>query len=156
MEWVGAALVHAVVASVGLRLAVIDLATHRLPDRLTQPLALVVGTWGLVFLPTDRLHEALGETVASVAFFALCALMPGRPLGWGDVKLQVSVGFYTGALIPGGALAHVVVSFVLGGVSAGVLMMKKVVTPQEGIPFGPFMVAAALVVAGVVGSEKII
>lgn len=134
----------------------IDLATHRLPDRLTQPLALVVWTWGLVFLPSDRLQEVLGETLASVAFFALCALMPGRPLGWGDVKLQVSLGFYTAALLPGGALAQVVVSFVTGGLVAGMLLLTRAVTARQGIPFGPFMVAAAFVVAGVAGSERII
>jgi prepilin signal peptidase PulO-like enzyme (type II secretory pathway) len=82
--------------------------------------------------------------------------MPGRPLGWGDVKLQVGLGFYTAALVPGGALVQVVVSFILGGITAGVLLMARAVTPREGIPLGPSMAAAAFVVAGVAGSQKII
>ncbi|MDA8580258.1 A24 family peptidase [Pontimonas sp.] len=156
MESLASALLHVGVAGFGLRLAVIDREFHRLPDRLTAPLAAMVLSWGAVFLPTARISEALGETALTVAFFALCALMPGRPLGWGDVKLQVGLGFYTAALVPGGALVQVVVSFILGGITAGVLLMARAVTPREGIPFGPSMVAAAFVVAGVAGSQKII
>jgi len=156
MESFASAGVHVVVAGFGLRLAVIDQEFHRLPDRLTAPLAAIVLSWGAVFLPTARISEAFGEAALTVAFFALCALMPGRPLGWGDVKLQAGLGFYTAALVPGGALIQVVASFILGGLTAGVLLMARAVTPREGIPFGPFMVAAAFVVAGAAGSGKII
>ena len=156
MEFLATAAVHVMVAGLGLRLAVIDLASHRLPDRLTGPLAAVVLAWVTLVLPSARANEVLAETAASVAFFALCAVLPGQPLGWGDVKLQVGLGAYTAALMQGGALIHVVVSFVLGGVMAGVLLLRRVMTPREGIPFGPFMVAAAFVVAGVAGSGKII
>ena len=156
MEILVSAFLHVAVAGFGLRLAVIDQEFHRLPDRLTGPLAALVLGWGIVFLPTARFSEALGEAALTVSVFALCALMPGRPLGWGDVKLQVGLGFYTAALVPGGAFIQVVMSFILGGITAGVLLMARAVTPREGIPLGPSMVAAAFVVAGVAGSGKII
>ena len=156
MEILVSAFLHVAVAGVGLRLAVIDQEFHRLPDRLTGPLAALVLGWGIVFLPTARFGAALAEAALTVAVFALCALMPGRPLGWGDVKLQVGVGFYTAAPLPGGAFIQVVLSFILGGITAGVLLMARAVTPREGIPLGPPMVAAAFVVAGVAGSRKII
>lgn len=156
MESLVSAFLHVAVAGFGLRLAVIDQQFHRLPDRLTGPLAALVLGWGIVFLPTARFSEALGEAALTVSVFALCALMPGRPLGWGDVKLQVGLGFYTAALVPGGAFIQVVLSFILGGITAGVLLIARAVTPREGIPLGPSMVAAAFVVAGVAGSGKII
>ena len=156
MEILVSAFLHVAVAGFGLRLAVIDQQFHRLPDRLTGPLAALVLGWGIVFLPTARFSEALGEAALTVSVFALCALMPGRPLGWGDVKLQVGLGFYTAALVPAGAFIQVVLSFILGGITAGVLLIARAVTPQEGIPLGPPMVAAAFVVAGVAGSGKII
>jgi hypothetical protein len=102
VESLVSAFLHVAVAGFGLRLAVIDQQFHRLPDRLTGPLAALVLGWGIVFLPMARFGEVLGETAVTVALFALCALMPGRPLGWGDVKLQVGLGFYTAALVPGG------------------------------------------------------
>ena len=156
MESLVSAFLHVAVAGFGLRLAVIDQQFHRLPDRLTGPLAALVLGWGIVFLPTARFSEALGEAALTVSVFALCALMPGRPLGWGDVKLQVGLGFYTAALVPAGAFIQVVLSFILGGITAGVLLIARAVTPREGIPLGPPMVAAAFVVAGVAGSGKII
>jgi leader peptidase (prepilin peptidase)/N-methyltransferase len=137
---------HAIVGIAGLRLAVIDLAEHRLPDRITAPLAAAVLVWALVFGERGTVARALGEAFLTAGIFALLAYLPSRPLGLGDVKLQASLGFYAALVVHGGGVAQAVGSFVLGGVAAGTLLVSGKIGPQQAIPFGPFMVAAAFLV----------
>jgi Flp pilus assembly protein protease CpaA len=77
---------HLGLVGLAIPIALIDLRDHRLPDRLTLPL------WGgsaLVALAAERdvaLHGMLSSALV-VLFLLLAAEWPGRPLGYGDVKL---------------------------------------------------------------------
>ena len=133
---------HVVVAGVGLRLAVIDLTEHRLPNRLTFPLAVVV--LFVVGLGGDRETLVTGFTEAflTAAVFALVAVLPSRPLGMGDVKLQAILGFYLGAISPGLGIMGAVLSCVIGGIVAFFLLARRKIGPSDALAFGPFMMAA--------------
>ena len=77
---------------VGLRLSVIDLAEHRLPNRLTLPLFVSLVVVSGVGGDSVSLYGALvGSVVSGVVFLGL-ATMPGKPLGMGDVKFQFTWG----------------------------------------------------------------
>ena len=133
---------HVVVAGVGLRLAVIDLAEHRLPNRLTIPLAivvLVVAWWGgdSVILVTG-----FTEALLTAGAFSLVALLPSRPLGMGDVKLQAILGFYLGVIAPGLGIIGAGLSCVIGGIVAFFLLARRKIGPSDALAFGPFMMAA--------------
>ncbi len=106
-------------AAVGVTLAVIDLETLRLPDRLTLPSYPV----GLVLLAIPADWPALGRAVLAAAItggaaFLLALLAPRGGLGLGDVKLLGVLGLFLGWLGWGVLVVGVALGFALGAVAA--------------------------------------
>lgn len=138
-----------VFAALGLALALIDLDTHRLPDVLVLPaypvLAVLLGAaavWQGDLGAFGR--AAVGAAALYVLYHAVALAKPGG-MGFGDVKLAGIVGAVLGysswsALVVGGFAA-----FLLGGVTGVVLLATHRADRRSGVPFGPFMVAGALV-----------
>jgi len=135
----------------GVALAVIDVRTHRLPDRLTlpsYPVALILLGGGGLLLPdgTGHLAGALAGLAAAGAFFLLLALARPGDIGWGDVKLSGLLGFYLGWFGAGAVLAGLLGAFVLAAVTGLALIAAGRATRKSQLPFGAFMVTAALAV----------
>ena len=134
------------VGGAGGWLAVFDLATHRLPNRVTYPtaaaLAALIGAGG--FAGVGGGMSALGWGLGLGFVFLLLALIAGGGFGLGDVKLSVILGAWTGWLAPGSPLVFVLASFVRGGVVALGLMAARRATASTHIAFGPVLVAGAL------------
>ena len=65
-------------------------------------------------------------------------------MGLGDVKLAASLGtllaWFSWRLLLAGGLA----GFLLGGVFAGALLVSRRADRKQAIPFGPFMIAGAV------------
>ena len=134
------------IAAVAPELTRIDLAEHRLPNRLVVPglvvgLLAAAGSWVTTGIPP------VVPLVAGVAFggvLFLLALTGG--MGMGDVKLAAVLGLASPTV--GVAIASPLVAFLLGGVVALVVLIVR--GRGHRIPFGPFLLAgyaAALVVA---------
>jgi len=145
-------LFHSAFALGGLWLSVIDAREHRLPNIGTGLLGIAMVALGLGcvilgFADSTRLHNAVFASVLGTGFYAALAWLPPYSMGWGDVKLQASLGFYLGWLNPWLVLGHVIAAFMLGGLAAGGLMMCRKMNTQDHLAFGPFMVGAG---AGVV------
>ena len=145
-----------VVGVVGLRLAVVDFASHRLPDRLTKPLFGSVVVIALAWGSVDQLQGALVGSVITGGALAGLACMPGRPLGLGDVKLQCSLGWMLGFFAPELAIVGLAGSFVVGGVAALPALLTHRLSGRDPVPFGPAMVASTCVMVVVAESLKII
>jgi leader peptidase (prepilin peptidase) / N-methyltransferase len=141
-------------AGAGVWLAVVDLRTRLLPDRVVLP---ALGAGG-VLLAVAALagHElpALGRAAAGAALlfagYLVLALIAPAGLGMGDVKLAALLGLHLAWLgwpaLVDGALA----GFVVQAVLAAVLLATRRVSLRGAIPFGPAMLAgAALVVAAI-------
>jgi len=135
-------------ASVGLALAMIDLDTKRLPNALTLP-SYVVGAV-LLLLPAlfddqwdDYLRAGLGM-VALYGFYFVLALIYPKGMGWGDVKLAGVLGLYLGWLGWGSLVVGGFLGFLLGALIGGGLMLVRRAGRKTKIPFGPFMLAGAL------------
>lgn len=141
--------VFGVLAVVSALLVGIDLRLHRLPDRLTLTAALI----GLVLL---ALAAAVEDTWADygravlggLTYFGtylLLFLIARAGLGAGDVKLAGVLGLHLGWLgwssLAIGAFAAVLV----GGLVSAALLAARRATMQTRVPFGPSMVAGALV-----------
>ena len=137
---------HAMVATFGLWLSVIDQKEHRLPNALTAPLALGVGIVALLGAQEGSIASGLLGSTLSAGTFALLALLPSRPLGWGDVKLQAILGFYLDSLASGLAFVQAILSFVLGGIVATVMIFRHRGRAKDPLAFGPAMVGATLMV----------
>lgn len=129
-------------------LSVIDWRTQLLPTWLIArtyvvlvPLVVVVaaatGEWG------DLARAGWGWLITGFFYFALW-FINSAGLGYGDVRLSGIIGIVLGYLGWGELFAGLYSAFVLGGVLGALLALAKIVD-RKGVPFGPFMVAGALV-----------
>ena len=134
---------------VAVLLAVIDRRVHRLPDRLTLPLAssaaLLLGVIALVPEHAGSWTSALLGGLALGGFYLLLFLINPNGMGFGDVKLAlalgVPLGWYGWAVLCAGGFA----GFLLGALYGLGLMLLRRAGRRTGIPFGPFMIAGALI-----------
>ncbi|GAA1695439.1 hypothetical protein GCM10009808_10840 [Microbacterium sediminicola] len=131
----------------GILLAVIDLRTHRLPNRWVS----LAGGVGCILLPLAAFAaDAPGRSWGAVlgagavgAGYLLLWLATPAGIGAGDVKLAAVVGLHLGwwgwpTVILGTAFA-----FVLGGLAALGAVIVARGDRGAAIPFGPWMIGGA-------------
>jgi leader peptidase (prepilin peptidase)/N-methyltransferase len=135
------------VGVVGVMLAYIDWRTRLLPTRLIAPsyaivavLAVLASTfsddWG------SLLRAAAGWLVAGGLFLVLWLVYP-KGMGYGDVRLSGVLGIALGWLGWPELIVGVYSGFVLGALGGGLLSLLRVVDRKR-YPFGPFMLAGAV------------
>ena len=66
-------------------------------------------------------------------------------MGFGDVRLMMILGMLTGWLGRGTVLAGFVLAFVLGGALSVVLLITRLRSRKDHIPFGPWLCLGCLV-----------
>ena len=138
-------------------LASVDLASHRLPDRVTYPTAAVcvavflvdaavLGSWG-------ALVRALAAAVVAFGVpYAVAAISP-EALGFGDVKLLGLLGLLLGWFGWGVLLAGVFLGLLTGAAVSTVLLAARRAGWRTPLPFGPpLLVGAVLALALGAGS----
>ena len=147
--WVADLPAYLVVAALGVGSAYVDLREHRLPDPLTSSALAAAGVLLAVAAAVDGDWSAYARAwmVAAVMFAAYLGLAVLRPadLGLGDVKLAAVVGLVTGWLGWGIAVVAAFLGFLLGGLAGVALVLAGRAGRRTAIPFGPFMLAGALV-----------
>jgi leader peptidase (prepilin peptidase)/N-methyltransferase len=143
--------------ALGVALGAIDIAVHRLPDRLTLPaypvlIALLAVAAAIGHDAGALVRALLGGVVLAAVYLVLALLRPGQ-LGGGDIKLAGLAGLALGwlgwpTLITGAALG-----FVLSAVASLALLAARRISLRSAICFGPFLLGGALlaVVTSVVG-----
>jgi len=141
------------VAAVGVPLAFVDLACLRLPDPLVgTAAALAAGGLGLVAVTTGdagTAPRALAAGLACLIGYVLLALLPAARLGFGDVKLAGVLGLPLGWLGWDTLLCGVLAAHLIGGVVAVALLVSGRVSRRAALPFGPALLAGALVAVAV-------
>ena len=134
-------------AAVSISLALIDLDTHRLPDRIVLP-AYVVGGGLLTVIAVlnadggGLLRALIGGAAAFFLYLVLGLVKPGA-MGFGDVKLAGLLGLYLGWVGWSALVVGVFGGFVVGGILALSLLVTRRISVGGGIPFGPSMLAGA-------------
>jgi len=135
-------------------LLVTDLEHGIIPNKIVYPgigLALVVATTGSIFGFVPGNVVGLGPRLWIVnaaigggiffGFLLLVVIVSRGGMGWGDVKLAGLVGLVTGFPL---VLVAMFLAFVGGGLIAVILLLLKVKTRKDAIPFGPFISLAAM------------
>lgn len=131
-----------------IALALIDLDHKRLPNVLT------LSTYGVVLVGFAVTAAVQGEWrlfvqavlggIALAGAYALLATLVPAGMGWGDVKLALSLGTVLGWY----GWSYVVVggfgAFVLGALVGVAAMLVGKAGRKSALPFGPFMIAAAM------------
>lgn len=127
----------------------VDLADHRLPDRVTYPTVVVCAAALLVDAAVTGEWSALvrAGTAALVAFAVAAAARMVSPagLGFGDVKLLGLLGLVLGWAGWGDLVAGVFVGFLLGAVGSLLLLVTRRVGWRTAVPFGPPLLAGAYI-----------
>jgi leader peptidase (prepilin peptidase)/N-methyltransferase len=141
-----AALVWA--AGAGVVLARVDLASHRLPDRVTYPAAVVCAAAFLVDAAVLGSWAALVRAVAAaaVAFavpFAVAVVAP-EAMGLGDVKLLGLLGLVLGWFGWGVLLVGLFLGLLTGAVVSVVLLAGRRAGWRTALPFGPPLLLGAV------------
>lgn len=127
-------------------LALVDLATQRLPDRLVGPLYLiaVVGL-GWIAISTGSAGRLLVAAIIGACVLAgyfLLGLITGR-LGLGDVKLAGLIGLMLGWAGPSQTALGALAGFAVGAVMAIGLLIFRRTDRKADFPFGPAMIIGA-------------
>lgn len=136
-------------AVIGAVLAIIDIRTHRLPNRLVA----LGGATGLVLLVAaaltgsrmDALIRALLAALVLSAAYLLLRTVSAGGVGGGDVKLAAVIGLHLGWLGWGSVLVGTLAGFLLGGVFAVGMLLARRADGRTAIAFGPWMLAGAWV-----------
>jgi len=132
---------------VGPVLVLADLAAHRLPDRATASAAVAAAALALVAGGSPLLLQAAACGAGAVLVLALLQAATGGGLGAGDVKLAGVLGLSLGQLGPAQVALGIAAGTLLGGVAATALLVGGRARASTAVPFGPWLVLGALLVA---------
>jgi leader peptidase (prepilin peptidase)/N-methyltransferase len=130
-------------------LAVYDLRWYLLPDKVVWPLTglAVIYTIGTLIYTHD-IHTLLGSlagvVIISGLFYALFKVSKEKWIGFGDVKLGISLG-----LLAGGAVEACMTLFFasfIGMLISLPLVLAGKASRKTKLPFGPLLIAGAFIV----------
>lgn len=134
--------------AVGIALSFIDLAERRLPNVLVLPaypaLAALVAVAGGVRGDWWALARAGLGGLALFAFFFTLAMASPAAMGFGDVKLSGVIGLVLGYFSWSTLVVGAFAAFLLGAVVGVGIIAAGSGGRKTALPFGPFMVAGAL------------
>lgn len=129
---------------------VIDYKLQIIPNRLNLTMfeigLLLTFLYGIVNI--NIAINMLCGMLAGAGIFLVITLLGGliagkEAMGFGDVKLMGALGLYFGL---SGIIVISLIAFLLGAIISIVLLATKIKKTDEYIPFGPFIVIAALIV----------
>ena len=136
-------------AAIGIALALIDLDVQRLPNSIVLPsypvvaglLAVAAGVHGSW---SPLLRAVIGGAILFAFYFALAFAYPAG-MGFGDVKLAGLLGAVLAYLSWRVLVVGAFGGFVLGAVVGLVVLATGRGGRKTALPFGPFMIAGALI-----------
>ena len=120
-------------------IGIIDLKHKIIPDRLQIVGAII----GIIYIILDKsiiFNRITGLLIGLGLFLAIAILT--NAMGGGDIKLMAVLGFIFGI---SGVLFITLFSFVIGAIISVALLILKVKSRKDEIPFGPFISLSALI-----------
>jgi leader peptidase (prepilin peptidase) / N-methyltransferase len=139
----------ALLAMLGVALALIDVAVQRLPDRLTVPaypaLVALLAVAAIAEQDGWALARALLGGLVMGGSYLLLAMLGAGQMGGGDVKLAGLVGIAMGWLGWQTLIVGACFGFVLAAVVGVAMLATRRATLRTSISFGPYLLGGALV-----------
>lgn len=132
-----------------MALTVYDFHWFLLPNRIMFPLVPVAALLAIVEASRAGdplravIYTALGVLIGGGIFYALFQFSKGKWIGGGDVKLGWLLGLVVGT--PGKALLVIFLASILGSLMALPFLLTGKLKRTSTIPFGPFLIAAAVI-----------
>jgi leader peptidase (prepilin peptidase)/N-methyltransferase len=143
-------------AVLGTGLGAIDIACHRLPTVIVLPAA-IAGVVLLLVLATvtgdwvSFVRGLAGALVLGVVF-ELLYHVPGGNLGYGDVRLATLLGLFLGWLGWQEVIWGALLPWLINGPVALTLLLLGRVGRKSRLPFGPALLAGALLSVALVSA----
>jgi len=139
-------LVYLLLSSALLIVALIDLDEQIIPDEISLP-GMVIGFVISIFVPYLSYVNALIGIVAGGGIIFLIALagtviFKKEAMGGGDVKLAAMIGAFIGWQY---IILSLFIGFFIGAVVGVLLILLKIKSREDMIPFGPFIVLGSMV-----------
>jgi leader peptidase (prepilin peptidase)/N-methyltransferase len=135
-------------AAIGIALAFIDLDCRRLPSAIILPSYVVLG---VLLTVSSAVHgdwwalarAAIGAAALFGLYFLLALVYPAG-MGFGDVRLSGILGAVLAYLSWSALVVGAFGGFVLGAIAGVVVLATGRGDRKTALPFGPFMIGAAL------------
>jgi len=131
---------HSITVSVLIVVFLIDLRYKIIPDSIIIFGLLYTTIISIIFIDINIMNKIYGF-LFGFGLFLLIALVTNA-MGGGDIKLMGFLGLNFGLK---GILFITVSSFVIGAVVSVGLLISKIATRKDFIPFGPFIALAAVI-----------
>lgn len=128
--------IYYILYTISLVILVIDVEHQIIPDELTW-LVLLLSL--LVPSPYSLFPNLFSGFLFSLLLLTLYLFTSGRGMGLGDVKLAIPLGMILG-LERG--IYWLMISFIIGGIVASILLLFKKANLKTKIAFGPFLITA--------------
>jgi len=131
--------IYCLLISLIIVISVIDLKHKIIPDRLNVTVAIL----GVIFILFDKsiiFDRFIGLGIGLLLFLAIAVLT--NAMGGGDIKLMAALGLVFGTR---GILFITLFSFVIGAIISVALLILKIKSRKDEIPFGPFISLSALI-----------
>lgn len=146
LDWALPAFLY--LGAICVALALIDLDTKRLPNAIVLPSyavgAVLLGGAALLGDDLDPLIRAGIGMAALYGIYFLLVLAYPAGMGFGDVKLAGVLGMYLAYLGWAEWFTGWLLGFFLGGIFGVAAMASRRATRKTMVPYGPFMIAGAL------------
>ena len=148
-------LIYIILSSALIIIAFIDLNEQIVPDVISLP-GIVIGFIISFFVPyISFVHSALGVLVGGgiilIIGLAGSAIFKKEAMGGGDVKLAAMIGAFLGWRY---IIISLFLGFFLGALAGIILILSKIKSREDVVPFGPFIVLGSFIT--LLWGEKII
>lgn len=140
--------VYSLLFMVLIVLSFIDLEHMIIPNKITYP-AFIIALLLSIFFDHIEFTAALIGALIPAAVFLLIALIYGKGLGMGDVKLVAVIGAVIGWEY---TFLGIAIGSLLGIIIILPLMMARIMDRKTRIPFGP-LISAGTVISILLGQE---
>lgn len=132
-------ILYCLIISLLITISIIDLKHKIIPDSLNITGAII----GIIYIILDKtiiFDRLIGLGIGLGLFLAIAVLT--NAMGGGDIKLMAVLGFIFGIK---GVLFITLFSFITGAIISVALLITKVKSRKDEIPFGPFISLSALI-----------
>jgi len=148
-------LIYIILSSALIIIAFIDLNEQIVPDVISLP-GIVIGFIISFFVPyISVINSALGVVVGGGIILIIglggSVIFKKEAMGGGDVKLAAMIGAFLGWRY---IIISLFLGFFLGALAGIILILSKIKSREDVIPFGPFIVLGSLIT--LLWGEKII
>lgn len=147
LDWAWALPAYWVFFFAVIAIVLVDLRHYLIPTRIVYP---AVGI-GIVLLTIaaviggdfDHLGSALLAMIVCWLFYFVCWFVFPAGMGFGDVRLALLIGLFTGWIALSNALLALLLGLLLGAGIGLLLVAARLRSRKDAIPFAPFMVLGA-------------